>query len=411
MKDKRSPSLSETHQQDMQVLQFLETNGIDPMQYVAAGLALGNGLELPGVVQNDLVRQSLINAARPFCHKTSANTPSLLIGDVVVPTDVMPSGVLISGATGSGKTSVIHQIIDQCYEQKRIRFWDVKGEARRLHLRWRECMTFSPSTAPWLWMKPPPNCPPLEYFIGVISEIRNEFDLRSETYPLAYTIYERMTRGLKQGGLWFSWSDARRVFEHEAVVQRRENLATLARVFLQLETVMGEAARLRSAPDFLNLYGLIGLDFVGQDPAILRLFLGLHLNRLIHASHSQEHTTELQTLEIIDEASPICGKDIFQRTTGTINSLKRFATLSRFTGTSLIIGTQNISQLDPYMKNAGTKVVFCAPSVEDAEEAAKMLGLPREAATELMRLGVGDAYVRSVGWPRPVKTHVPWIAV
>jgi hypothetical protein len=44
--------------------------------------------------------------------------------------------------------------------------------------------------------------------------------------------------------------------------------------------------------------------------------------------------------------------------------------------------------------------------VDDAQDAAKMLGLPRESTDELMRLGVGDVWIRSAGWLRPVKTHI-----
>lgn len=394
-------------QQHLDLLRKLREAGIDPAAYASAQAADQAGFELPKKVTKHLFQQSVLNAVRPYQDGRLTTDQALTIGSVKIPLSMISSGMVISGGTGSGKTTCILRIIHDLHLRRGIEctFWDPKGESRRFHLFWPKAMVFTPRTAPWQWLHPPAACDPLTYFIGVIAELRNEFELRSETFPLAYSIWERILRGLKPTDPFPSWSDFRRVLEYEAARQKRENLYTLARAFQSVETVMGENARVRLAADISGRYPVKAYDLVGLDPALIRFFLGLHFNRLLHEAQQHEHTTGLKCLEIIDEAGPIGSVELALRTSGTLSSVKRFATMSRFTGTGLILGVQNIHQLDPFLKNAPTIVCFRTPSVDDAIDAAKMLGLPRDSTEELMRLGVGECWIRCAGWPRPVKTR------
>jgi hypothetical protein len=212
---------------------------------------------------------------------------------------------------------------------------------------------------------------------------------------------------MKPGDPFPSIEDFRRIVEREAKIRNRENLFTAARILSSIETVLGPNARVRRVPDITNRYKIVAYEFVGQDPKILRLIIGLHFNKLLLKAHHEEHTTDLRAVEIIDEASPICSIELNRQGIGNLSSIKRFISMSRFTGTGLIIGGQNCSKLDSTVKNCGTIQSFRAPSYDDAFDAAKLLGLPRESVDELMQLKPGEAYARSIGWEKAVKIKVP----
>ena len=323
-------------QERLEFLAKLRELGIDPAAYVSAQAADRPGFELPKRAIENVERQALLTSVRPFSPPAVAEADRLMIGNVPISEDVATSGILVTGATGAGKTRLFYQIIDQVYSKGiQAHFIDIKGESRSFHQRWRDAMVFSLQNAPWQWLEPPPGCDPLSYFPGVIAQLRTEFDLRTETFPLAYRIYERIVRGLRPGDPYPSWSDFRIVLEHEADATGRENLHTLARVFLNIETVLGPNARVRRVPDISNRYRITAFEMVGQDVAVVRAVIGLYLNKLIHAAHNEEHTTGLRSLEIIDEAAALCSVDLTHKNAPTINSLAQFATMSRFTGRPL----------------------------------------------------------------------------
>jgi Type IV secretion-system coupling protein DNA-binding domain len=400
------PDLNEL-QQRQQFFAKLREMGVDPAAFVAAQAADRPGFELPKHIMQDLIQQAIRNSVRPYSPPPPAAGRVMPFGSVTLDLDLLGSGMVISGGTGSGKTTAIFRMIDNALTQGiRSMFYDFKGESRRFHQFWPQAMVFSPQTAPWQWLQPPAGCDPLSYFIGVMAELRNEVDVHPSTYQLAYSIYERIVRGLAPGDPFPSWADFRRVLEHEAAAQERPNLYTLARAFQNVETVLGPNARVRVAPDVTERFPIVAYDFVGLDTSLIKLFLGLHFNRMLHEAQQHEHTTGLRCFNIIDEAGPIGSIELLHRTGDTLSSVKRFATMSRFTGNPLVLGVQNISQLDPFLKNAPTLVCFRAPSFDDAQDGARMLGLPRESARELTGLGVGDCWIRRAGWPRPVKTHI-----
>jgi hypothetical protein len=245
----------------------------------------------------------------------------------------------------------------------------------------------------------------MNYLIGVIAEVRNEFPIEPQTFPLAYALWDRILRGLAPGDPFPSLSDFRRIAEHEAAEQDRPNLYTLARVLMSVETVLGTNARVRRAPMVSNR--IEAIDLTGLDPAFVRLFIGLHFNKLMCQAQVEENTTDLRSIEIIDEVGPVGSSELeWRRKADSLSSVIRFSTTSRFTGTGLLCGIQNLASLDPRLKNAPTIVSYRAPSVDDAEDAVKMLGLPRDATSELLRLGVGDCWIRAAGWLRPLKAHI-----
>lgn len=321
--------------------------------------------------------------------------------------ELIALGLLVVGATGSGKTNFIFWLMNQLYQKGIfVRFWDFKGEARRLIRFWNEAVVFDLETLPFQWLEPVGNR--LAYFISIISDIRREFELRPETYPLLWSIFERIERGMRPGDPWPSTEDLRRVIEHEAKEQHRENLYTIARFILTICAITGEQSKARKVPDIWNLFKIIGLDFVGIDVAIFRLIFGFHCTKLIMKAQEMGHTTALTSVDVIDEGSIAFGSELMNRYTTTISSVKRFMSMARFTGTAPIVGAQNLSQLDNFVKqNCGTIVVFRTPSVQDALEASQMLGMPPEDAQLLMRLKTGEGYARSIGWEQPVRFQAP----
>src|ERR1051326_4563766 len=202
-----------------------------------------------------------------------------------------PCRILLVGASGSGKTNLLFCILAIFY-RKGIRafVWEYKPELRRIIRHWKETILFTPRNAPWQFLKPV-GADKLAYYISIISEIRLEFELRPETVPLMWQVIERMLRGMRPTDPPFSWEDYRRVLEHEAIEQRRENLYTAARAILNICVVLGPQAAAREVPDISTRYRIVGYDFVGQDPAILRLFLGFEFTRLLFLAQEEGHTT------------------------------------------------------------------------------------------------------------------------
>jgi hypothetical protein len=397
-------------QEKVAQLNLIEQAGLNP-QLLLATLQFQNGkFVLPRRAQEQLLDCALFNLTQPY-RPPPPSEEALIFGDIPIPLNDAPNGILITGAPGTGKTNLELLLIDQ-FQQKGIftQFWDFKGEGRRFPDYWRSAMVFSAQNAPWQWLEPPHGCDPLTYGTGVISELRTELDMHSATFPLVWQIWERTVRGLKPGDPYPSISDFRRILEHEAEAENRENLHTAARIFLSIETVLGPNARVRKAPDISTRYTVAALELFGQDPKIFRLFVGLHFNKTLLKAQQEEHTTDLRAVEIIDEAAPLCSIELASRGVANLSSLKRFITMARFMGTALIIGCQNVSQIDPFVKNCGTIVVFRTPSVSDALDAAKMLGLPLDATEELMRLKRGEAYMRSIGWEQAVRIQVPLFA-
>jgi hypothetical protein len=83
------------------------------------------------------------------------------------------------------------------------------------------------------------------YITAFVNELRDFGDLRPESYPLCWNIIERMYRSVKPGDPWPCLEDLRRVLEHEAEVQNRPNLLTVARAVQNLCAVLGEASKIR----------------------------------------------------------------------------------------------------------------------------------------------------------------------
>ena len=319
-----------------------------------------------------------------------------------------PCRILVVGGSGTGKTNFILILLALLRKLRiKVLVWEYKPEIRRIIPVWRDAILFTPRNAPWQFLKPvgPDH---LAYFIGLISEIRLEFEMRPETVPLMWVVIERMLRGMQPGDPPFSWEDLRRVLEHEAIAQKRENLFTAARAILNICVVLGPQAAAREVPPIPERYNIIGFDFVAQDPAILRLFLGFEFTRLLFQTQENGHAAEFRQVHVFDEGSVLFSTELMNRGVAHLSAAKRFVSMCRFAGTGFIIGAQNICQLDPFVtQNADVLIAFRCASVDDAVLASKMLGLEPKAYQDLMRLPTGVAYVRAADWERPCKVKVP----
>lgn len=327
--------------------------------------------------------------------------------NIGIPLSAIGTNLGVFGSIGSGKTNFILWLINQLITLGIVvRFWDFKGEASRLINYFRNSIVFTPQNAPWQWLEPVGNV--IAYYASIIDDLRVEFEIRPETYPLVWQIFERLVRGIKPGDPFFSWEDFYRVLEHEAGAQKRENLHTVARIIKGICVALGPNACVRKAPNIDGRYSVIGYDFVGAPISLFRLFLGFHFTKIILKVQEEGHTTDLAGVDVIDEGSPLFSKELMQYGVSHISPAKRFISMSRFTGNAAIVGGQNISQTDAFLKNnIGSLVIFRCPSVEDSEEAVRLLGLPLESTDELMKLKTGEAFVRCAGWQEAVKIKVP----
>jgi hypothetical protein len=149
-----------------------------------------------------------------------AGGEAIMLGEAPVPMDILGQNILFAGAIGTGKTNAILTVLGQLVSKgKKGRFWDAKGEARRLPLYFPNARVFTPCTAAWQPFQVPTGVDPMAFGIGVITEIRIGADLRSETFPLLYSIWDRIVRGLRPGDPWPSVSDFRREVHDEAEQQ------------------------------------------------------------------------------------------------------------------------------------------------------------------------------------------------
>ena len=85
------------------------------------------------------------------------------------------------------------------------------------------------------------------YITAFVNELRDFGDLRPETYPLLWSIIERMYRSVDPDNpQWPCLEDLRRVVESEAEAQNRPNLLSAARAVQNLCAVLGEASKIRT---------------------------------------------------------------------------------------------------------------------------------------------------------------------
>ncbi len=85
------------------------------------------------------------------------------------------------------------------------------------------------------------------YITAFVNELRDFGDLRPETYPLLWSIIERMYRSVNPDNpLWPCLEDLRRVLEFEAEAQKRPNLLSAARAVQNLCAILGEASTIRT---------------------------------------------------------------------------------------------------------------------------------------------------------------------
>jgi hypothetical protein len=391
-------------------MQFLSEAGVNPSPYLTSLIAEGYGFELAQSIKSHLWQQAVLNSVTPpQAPSVDQDQDVLYLGDVPIPLNRLGQNMLLTGAVGTGKTNGILNVIKQALGRvETIKFWDFKGEARRLPLIFPEAKVFTPRNAPWQFFQVPHGVNPMDFGVGVITAIRIGTELRAETFPVLYSIWERIVRGRRSDDPWPSVHDFRLVVHDEAEATHRENLFSVERMLLAIEVLLGPNARVRYVPKEQS-NALEGYDLVGQDPKIFRLFIGLHVNELLFMAQAEEHTTKLRAIEVIDEIAPLASVDVTRTLYGDLNGLQQAVTLLRFTGTGLIMGAQNISRIDPLIKNVATLVVFRPPSYEDAIDAARMLALKPDAAQKLMGLSVGQAYVKSVGWAQPVLVQFPEI--
>src|SRR3989338_6124090 len=103
-----------------------------------------------------------------------------LMHPIGIPGD-RPCRILITGSSGSGKTNMVFNLIKLHRKRKvRIKVWEYKPEMRRLIGVWEDAIIFTPKNAPWQFLKPiGPD--PLAFYIGILGELRLEFELRPET--------------------------------------------------------------------------------------------------------------------------------------------------------------------------------------------------------------------------------------
>lgn len=398
-------------------LQFVKEAGLNPGLLAAASRFKDGRFGLPQKAQEQVLDLALLNYIRNSDYTPPGDIPpekKFVFGTkegrnipIVASRDVLPSHLVVAGRSRVGKSNFLYWLIKQLRKMGiKVRYVCLKGEGRRMLRVFAEAMLF--------WLRTFPRNP-LEfvgdrtaYWLGIVSEIANAYKLRPETYPLLLGILERIFQALKKGEPFPSWEDFRRVVENQAKLQGKENLYTAARTLFHITVALGQAARIRQAPDIRGRYGIEILELVGVDPRLIKCILGFDFTRLLLEAAEQGHTTELREVLVIDEGAPLFSRELREEGAGYVDPMKRYISMAGFAGTGLCVGIQNLSQTDPFvLGNCGVFVCFQCASYDDAVVASKMLCLPRESIQEIMSLPVGTAFVLCAGWERAVKVTIP----
>jgi hypothetical protein len=325
---------------------------------------------------------------------------------VLIDRDILNCHVLIIGASGSGKTTALAGLMAQLVRQGiAVEFEDHKGEGRRLLNIFPDATVIRPDRESWNILAPVG--PSEMYWFGVAAEIGRAFNLRPETWTKLPEILLRVERGLKSGEPFPSLRDFERLLSHLASHENWPSLETAARSFAALNGLLGRTARIRRAPDDDARRRLVVHEYQGLPPRIQSFLAAVRLFVLLLRSATEE--TRFNRVWLIDEAGLVFSKELSQNAgSGYISTAKRAITQLRFTGTGIFAGLQTLTDADDTLKgNVATILVLRCPNPADAKEAAALIGLPAESASELQNLPTGVGYVRSLGFTRPVKIQVP----
>jgi len=118
--------------------------------------------------------------------------------------------------------------------------------------------------------------------------------------------------------------------------------------------------------------------------------------------------SDLRRLIVSDEALLELGQDLTATSGPYLSPYKRLVTQVRYTGTGFLGAAQMGSELDPSVtSNIAFLACLRCSRLQEAREAARMLGLSEDRVDEILHLPLGYGFVRSAGFDAAVKVWLP----
>lgn len=317
----------------------------------------------------------------------------------------LPLHILICGCSGSGKSTLINLILRDLVGKVGITFFDHKDEGLRFANKYRNSLYAPIHRQRW-------NCllsrgdqgTYIRFLAGLISRV------------MALVPVTANALRAKLANLCTNPNDLPSIFDISLVLQelaKRENrsvLHTAARSLNDLVSSLGKWANVRSGPWPFSEQGMCIIPLKGIPAAIENFYITIFYTQLMDSISQSGHEAELSRVLVFDEARQFFGLEFAEGTgSGRANIQTQAMTQARSYGIANILGTQSASMLQSaVVDNSGTFIALRTNSEKEAKFCCRRLGFPDEYYTHLLNLPVGQAWITSPTFRKPVLVKIPY---
>ena len=361
--------------------------------------------------------------------------------DVCLESDQLNEHSLIIGASGSGKTTAVESILNQCYK-KGIPFTviePVKGEYSKQWSYVPNLSVFSvhPNKYKMLHLNPFA----FDESVHILEHLERVYSVFATAWPL-YAAQPAVLRDcVETAYIRKGWDlinsiclfPERRfpVFQDvlDALPEAINRTRFVGETRGTYEGAIGTRLRMLTqgiyGPIFNSEYDIdnsilfdgntvISLDGLGS-PEILSFMMGILLIRLYEHRMKDGNSDSVKHITVLEEAHNILknsksqpiGEDTASIGVRSVEVITKCVAELRSTGEGFLIVDQSPGNLDTdVMKNTATKIVLNLREEEDIKAAASTLALTAEQSADLPKLGRGIAVIRQRDWAEPVLTKV-----
>lgn len=335
----------------------------------------------------------------------------------VRPLDSLVRHVVIFGASGSGKSTLVLLILLQARERAAIWAWDRHKEEFRFLVRLFPDVTVITDKEDSL--------NPLEVhdgltpdqtlagFVAIFSKCNGLLLLsRSLLLQEAHDLY--VERGIFDGSTNYpTLFDLRERIAGRRHAGRQRSMQGQDSILNRLDAMLLESPKTYACVKGFPIRELGRRSIVweltnlGEQHAQFRAMSRVHtLNA--QRVRSNERGGTLRNLVVFDEAAWIA------RSIGSVEDLgwsplAEILRLGREAGIGLMFASQTTNLEDALIENAATRFVFFLGHGKDVERARHALGLTREQAEFISRLGIGECIASAPPIPKPFLLNIPQV--
>ncbi len=348
---------------------------------------------------------------------------------------------LIIGASGTGKTTAVESVLEQCYKRN-IPFTviePVKGEysKRWEHLPNLRIFSVNPRKFKMLHLNPFA----FDESVHILEHLERVYSVFTTAWPL-YAAQPAVLRECVQiAYIRKGWDlvnsiclfPERRfpVFQDvfEALPDAINNSHLVGETRATYEGAIGTRVRMLTQGLYGEIFNgeydidngtlfdgntIINLDGLGS-PETLSFMMGILLIRLYEHRMASGNSDRLRHVTVLEEAHNILknntsqpvGEDTASIGARSVEVITKCVAELRSTGEGFIIVDQSPGNLDTdAMKNTATKIVLSLREEDDIKAAASTLALTEEQTGDLPKLGRGVAIIRQRGWAEPVLAKI-----